>query len=110
VKISERTEGEVLVVQPHGPLIGSDAEEFGRHISKVLDERGPRVVLDASKIAFVDSQGLEVLVDATNLLIRNGQLLKVACLNQTLGEVLELNEVSAMFEQYAEVEEALSPQ
>jgi len=109
VKISEREEGEVLVVQPHGPLIGSDAEEFAEHIGKLLDERGPRVVLDASKIAFVDSSGLEVLADATNLLIRNGQLLKVACLNATLQEVLELTELSAMFERYAELEEALQP-
>ncbi len=105
MKISQTQHGNVLVLQPHGPLIGTDADEFGLHFHKVVDSNGLEVALDASQIALVDSRGLEVLVDATNLLLRNGHVLRLACVTKTLEEVLDLNELSAMFEQHATVEE-----
>jgi len=107
VTINEERHGKVAVLKPQGPVIGSDSDQLAEHIAKVLDENAGPIVLDASKIPFVDSRGLEVLVDATERLIRNGQVLKLAGTNDTLKEVLELTELASLFEQYDDAEAAV---
>lgn len=107
MKVGEQQHGEVLVLRPQGAMAGVDAEYLGTHIERVLhDKRGP-IVLDVSSVPFVDSLGLEVLLDATEHLIRTGQALKICCASAVLREALELTELAPMFEQFDDVEAAL---
>lgn len=106
MNITEQREGEVAIIKPQGLLTGSDADTLKSRLAAVLDDPG-RVVLDASEIAFADSRGLEVLVEATERLIRSGQALKLAGVNETLREALELTELATLFEQYEDVEAAV---
>lgn len=102
VKITQSRQGNLLVLQPHGPLIGTDADEFAQHFRRAAETHGSNIAINAALVAFVDSRGLEVLVDATNQLLRNGKVLKLMGLSETLCEVLELNELSAMFDLHSE--------
>ena len=107
MKIEELQHGEATILSPQGPLIGQDAEQLAEHIAKVLgDSRGP-IVLDASKVAIVDSRGLEVLADATEQLIRSGRALRLCGVNPTVQEVLELTELADLFEQFEDAESAV---
>ena len=57
-----------------------------------------RVVIDASGIPYVDSRGLEVLVDLGETLAQSGQTLKLCLVNETLREVLDLTDVGSALE------------
>jgi len=103
VKIDEQRHGDVTVVGPQGPLTGADTDQFQAHMVKLLNERSAMIVLDASKIPFVDSRALEVLVDVTEQLIRSGRALKLVGVNSTLREVLEVTELASLFEQFDDV-------
>ena len=107
MNIEERRHGEVTVLRPQGPIIGSEVDQLADRIVKVLDGNCRAMVLDASTVTFVDSRGLEALVDATEELIRHGQVLKLAGVNDTLKEVLELTELESLFEQYDDADAAV---
>ena len=107
MNIEQQQQGEVTVLIPHGPVIGTEVDQLAERIARVLDGNCRAIVLDTSRVAFVDSRGLEALVDATEQLIRNGQVLKLAGANEMLKEVLELTELASLFEQYDDADTAV---
>ena len=107
MNIEEQRRGEVTVLRPQGPIIGSEVDQLAACITKAMDGNCRAMVLDASTVTFVDSRGLEALVDATEELIRHGQILKLAGVNDTLKEVLELTELESLFEQYDDADAAV---
>lgn len=107
MRIAHEQHGEVAVLVPRGPIIGAEADRLRRQITKSIEENSAPLVLDISNVPFLDSQGLEVLVDATEQLIRTGRALKLTGANELIQEVLELTEVSALFEQFNDVEAAV---
>ena len=66
-----------------------------------------RLVLDASNIPFIDSRGLEVLVEVSQQLTQTGQVLKIAGVNDVLREVFELTELTCEFEHFTDVNSAV---
>lgn len=100
MKIEERRHGAVLIVRPDGPVVGEDAEAMRSVLARVSNEQAGRFVLDASAVPYIDSRGLEVLVEAGEMVSEAGRNLKLCGVNETLREVFELTEVSDLFEYY----------
>ena len=86
--------------------MGADADQLRVQLTQAAED-GSGVVLDVSAASFVDSRGLEVLVDAGEQLIRGGGTLKLARASPTLLEVLELCELASMFERFDDVNAAV---
>ena len=107
MNIEQQQYGEVTVLKPQGPVIGTGVDQLAGQIAKVLEGDCRAIVLDTSRVTFVDSRGLEALVDATEELIRHGQVLKLAGANETLKEVLELTELASLFEQFDDADAAV---
>ncbi len=107
MNIEQQQYGEVMVLKPQGPVIGTEVDQLAGRIAKVLEGNCRAIVLDMSRVAFVDSRGLETLVDTTEQLIRSGKVLKLAGANGTLKEVLELTELASLFEQFDDAEAAV---
>ena len=106
MEIENTNRGKSLVVCPRGLLAGADAESLRTHLGELAGSGNAEVVLDCSKLRFVDSRGLEVLVEAAEQFIRSGQTLKLAGAKATLQEVLDLTELASLFEFQAELTEA----
>lgn len=98
MEIQEQTQGAVTVIKPAGPLTQNDAEQLRSGVLDVANRSSGRFVIDASAIAFIDSKGVEVLVDLTEKLAESGQALKLCAVSETLREVLELTGWSDTFE------------
>jgi anti-anti-sigma factor len=62
-----------------------------------------RIMIDASAIPFVDSSGIEALVDITDQLAQSGRALKLVAANDTLKEVISLVGWSHAFEYFGDV-------
>ncbi len=98
MEIIETRQGAVTVLKPAGPLALGDAEEFK---VKALDARHRslgRFVVDASLMTYLDSQGLEALVEVSNDMADSGQPLRLCGTNETVREVLDLVGVAERFE------------
>lgn len=107
MRIDEQRQGAVLVLRLDGPLTGEDAEHFKTRLLKALDENFGRFVLDVSQIPFVDSRGLEVLVEVNEKMVQGGQSLKLCAINDTLRRVLELTDLSTLFEHFEDTNVAV---
>jgi anti-sigma B factor antagonist len=107
VDIKEQKYGAVLVVRPEGPLKGDDAEAFKNRMTRALGESLGRCVVDASAIKFIDSKGLEALVEVNETVSQTGCLLKLCGANDTVREVLDLTQLASLFEQYDDLNSAV---
>ena len=107
MQISELQQGAVTVLAPKGPLCTSDADQFKNIAQQVIDRSLGRIVLDASGIPYLDSRGLEVLLDVTDRLAESGKALKLCAACETVREVMELTDLAAQFEFYQDVNAAV---
>lgn len=105
--ILESREGAVTVLKPCGPLLLAEADQFKARFADVLPKTLGRLVVDASAIAYLDSRGLEVLVELSDEMAQAGQTLKLCAANETLREVMDLTETVGCFEQFADVHTAV---
>lgn len=107
MKINEQRQGAVTVLKPEGPLIDEDAAIFKAQAQTALRESMGRFVLDMSAIPFVDSKGLESLVDLADEMAGQGQSLKLSATGKTVREVLELTDLVSQFDHFEDVNSAI---
>jgi anti-sigma B factor antagonist len=107
MEIQTSQRGAVLVVKPAGPLTGPDADTFKTAIQGFLRNNLGRVVIDASALPYMDSQGLETLADIAEELALSGKGLKLCAANETVRQVLELTGLSPQFEHFEDTNSAV---
>lgn len=107
MEVIEQRQGAVTVLRPRGPLASGDADEFKGYLGDAIARSLGRLVLDAGEIAYVDSRGLEVLLDATEELSQSGRALRVCGINGTVREILDLTDLLDRFEHYEDASAAV---
>jgi anti-sigma B factor antagonist len=106
MRISEQRQGAITVLKPDGALTVADADDFAAGVQRAMTANMGRVVLDLSAVPFIDSRGLEVLLDLTEAASRGGRALKLCGSNKTLREVLELTDLVSQFEHFDDTQSA----
>lgn len=107
MEIDERQHGAVTVLRPRGPILEGDADGLVGRSREAWEASLGRFVLDASEVAYVDSRGLEALVEVTEMLSASGHALKLCGATETLRETLALTGLSGEFEHYEDVQVAV---
>ena len=107
MRIDEQKQGAVLVLKPVGPLVGDACLELKAALTAATQKTMGRYILDAAAVSFLDSAGLETLLDASEQLIRGGRILKLCAANDTVRDALDLTGLAASFEHYDDVNAAV---
>lgn len=107
MQINELQQGAVTVLAPNGPVCLSDAEQLRTAAMLVLERSLGRMVIDATAMPFLDSRGLEVLMDVTEKLNESGAALKLCGVRETVREIMELTDLAGFFEYYDDVHSAV---
>jgi anti-sigma B factor antagonist len=107
MKINEQRQGAVTVLKPEGPLIDKDAADFKSRAGTFIRDSMGRIVLDMSDIPFVDSKGLEAMVELAEEMAGQGQSLKLSAISKTVREVLEVTELVSHFDHFDDVNSAI---
>ena len=107
MKIHDQLQGAVTVLRPEGPLIENDATVLKARLLQTLAATLGRFVVDMSSIPYVDSKGLEALVEVTEEMGRSGQALRMCGANKTVREVLELTDLASLFEHFQDANTAV---
>jgi anti-sigma B factor antagonist len=105
--IQQQSQGAVTVLKPIGPLVAGDAEMFRGRALEVSKAALGRLVLDASAMPYLDSRGIEVLLDVTDEMSASGRVLKLCAPNATVREVLDLTGAAESFEYFDDVTTAV---
>ena len=107
MRIHEQRSGAVTVLKPEGPLLEADAAVLKKKLMATLGASLGRFVLDMSAIPYVDSRGLEALVEVTEEMSRSGQALRLCAPNKTVREVLELTDLASQFDHFEDTNTAV---
>jgi len=107
MNIEAKRVGTVDVLTPQGPLVDEDAESFVETLQGKLEAPNPRLVLDLHKVSYMDSRGIEGLVDAALDLQQRGGRLRLASVTATCREVFELTGQSRRVEFFDETQDAV---
>lgn len=100
MELARHQHGAVTVLRPIGAISGEDAEGFRVQVQRVARLAMGRIALDLSETSFIDSRGLEAIVDLGDELGSIGQALRLCNVPDTLREVLALTGVADRVEQY----------
>ncbi len=99
--------GDVAVAAvPVEDLDASNAGEFKRDIAPVVDANA-KLVLDLSRLRFVDSSGLGAFISCLRKLNAKGGDLKLCGMSKPVRAVFELVRMHRVFDIYAAREEAV---
>jgi anti-sigma B factor antagonist len=107
MKITETRQGAVVILKPEGALIENDAAAAKAKLVNTMGASVGRFVVDMSAVPYVDSKGLEALVEVTEELSHGGQALRLCCANKTVREVLEITDLASMFEYFEDTNTAV---
>lgn len=96
----------ILVSAVAGRLTADCAEHFKRYISEAA-LKNTKIVLDLSKMEYIDSTGLGAIVFSLQKLTDEGGKLKLACLQSKPRIVFNITKAYKIFEIFDSVEAAV---
>lgn len=107
MEITDRTEGEVTIVQFQGNLDTNTAPDAQAHLDALADGGQVKLVVDFTTLNYISSAGLRVLLATAKKLKGLGGQLRMFGLNETVQEVFEISGFSTIFSVFATESEAL---
>jgi anti-sigma B factor antagonist len=99
-------EGDVLVIRADGGLNSDTAGEFVSDIEKLVDAGLRKIIVDCSRLEYISSYGLGVLVRLHKRMKQKEGDVKIASLNSVVTDVLRLTRLSRVFAVYESVARA----
>jgi anti-sigma B factor antagonist len=94
----EDLDDETRILTASGEIHVSTAPELAAHLNAALAAGRTRLVLDFGDVAFIDSTGLSVLLNALRRLTRTGGSMVLACSNPTVLRLFEITRLDATFD------------
>ena len=107
MQVQTQKYNDVTVVELQGEFVHEVIKTFQDAASSVIAAGSTGLVLDMSKVGFIDSEGLEELLRVKDLCQRNTCQLKLAGLEENCTKILEITGLTQNFDIYDELAEAV---
>lgn len=107
MKVERQQVGTVDVLAPIGALVDPEAVDFLELLQKQVGSMNPRVVISMHEVPYIDSAGIEGLLDASDELHDRATTLKLAAVPSTCREIFELTGTAPRFSFFSSVSDAV---
>ena len=108
LEIGERRNGEAVILSLDGPLNSITAPELEVRAGAVIDQGGIRIVLDCSRMGYVNSTGLRALLICARACHLEGGKLVIASLQANCRQVMGMSGFLSIIDCHETVESALA--
>lgn len=109
MKIKKREKGDLIVLDLSGKIMGGDDFDLFRSTIEGLVEEGHvDILLNMSKVKWINSTGLGLLVSAYTSLVKNGGRMKIAEVSDRIDNILHVTQLELIFETYTDEDEAIA--
>jgi anti-anti-sigma factor len=107
MKVEAQPHGSVSVLIPHGPLAGEELDAFRQELQAAIDQKSGRVVLDMNDVPYLDSTGIQALLELCTGQQAAAARPRLAQLGETCREALDLTNVLPRLTVFDTVENAI---
>jgi len=108
MKLTDRLVDDVLVLEPKGKIMGGpDATILHDKLHDYIDQNKKKVVIDLSKVEWMNSTGLGILISGLTTMRNNGGELKLAGITEKIESLLTITKLITVFENFDSVEQAV---
>jgi anti-sigma B factor antagonist len=108
MKITNRVEGQVTIIEPRGKItIGEGDVLLREEITRLLGEEKKKLVLDLGEVSYMDSAGVGELVSVYTSVKNRGGDLKLSRLTKKIKDLLSITQLMTIFDTYETTEEAI---
>lgn len=107
--LTTREDGRVTILTVNGDLvIGESESAFKKTVTRLLEEGHVHLLVDLSKVGFLDSSGLGALVRALTNSQKEGGQTKLLHAGPQIRKLLEMTRLDSVFEIHEDIETAVS--
>jgi anti-sigma B factor antagonist len=107
--LTTREDGRVTILTVNGDLvIGEPESAFKKTVTRLLEEGRVHLLVDLSKVGFLDSSGLGALVRALTNSQKEGGQTKLLHAGPQIRKLLEMTRLDSVFEIHEDIETAVS--
>jgi anti-sigma B factor antagonist len=96
------------VFSPEGAIDLSVSPEMRAALREIIDQKPKRLVVDLSRVPYVDSSGLAVLIGAMQAIEHDGGTFFLAAPQETVQIILESARLDQYFHLFPDVKAALA--
>jgi len=108
IKIIERTDDNVAICKIEGKLSGIEGKgQVQDKIRELIERDLIKVVLDLSKVNWIDSTGLGELIASLSSLKKQDGLLVLSNIQDPVQSLLKMTNLNQIFDIYQDVEKAV---
>lgn len=106
LQIQSERDGDTLILVPEGRIDSSNASEFEREMNAHIDSGDVHIVVDFSRLSFISSSGMRVLLIAAKRVRRGGKLV-LCSMRDSIREIFSISGFDAIITVVKSREEAL---
>jgi anti-anti-sigma factor len=96
----------VLILNADGGLNADSADDFVRQLEALIDAGVKHMIIDCTRLSYISSYGIGVLVRLHNRLAKRGGDVKFAALQSMILKALNTVRLGKLFEMYPDVNQA----
>jgi len=109
MKIKEKIEGDVAILTVSGNMMGGpETASLHEKVKSLMSDGIKKMVIDLSKVKWMNSSGLGVLMSCWGSLRKEGGNLKLANVSEKIDSLLMITQLVQFFETYETVDRALA--
>jgi len=99
MKMTKKNTGDVLVLYPEGKItFGDGDQELGEAVRTELEKGVRKIIIDFSKVSYLDSSGVGELVGCyTSIKNKNGEL-RICGMNAKIFGLMKMTSLHSVFE------------
>lgn len=98
-----------VVIELKGKVMGGpDAKTFRKDLDELIEEGKKNVVIDLSKVKFMNSSGLGILIGGLKKIDDAGGDLKICGATDRIESLLMVSQLTKIFDDYDTLDEALA--
>jgi anti-sigma B factor antagonist len=109
LKIQRRDEGDVVILEVSGKVMGGpDSEKFKNAIAGLVADGTKKLLIDLSDVPWMNSSGVGILISAYTSLRNAGASVKFLNINERVKSILMVTKLLTVFESYYSEADALA--
>ncbi len=108
MQISQRTIGEVTVVDLNGKMTLGEGDELLRDkVNSLIQQGQKKIILNLAEVPYIDSAGLGEIVRTYTTVSRQGGSLKLLNLTKRIQDLLAITKLLTVFETFENEQDAV---